>query len=397
MTDPVSPTGWPDPQRAWAFIPASPQPGAPHGPLSGLTFSVKDLFGVAGWPLRASTRAPVPDPGVSPLVERLLALGAAAVGKTHLHEIALGITGANGFGGTDHPTLPGRVPGGSSSGAAVSVALEQVTFALGTDTGGSIRVPAAWCGVVGFKPSKDHPAWPTAGVLPLSVTCDHAGPLARDVATVTRVHEALTGQPVPAAPLNGLRVGLWLPDGWVTANVRAALLDVAQTLHQEGATVHSVDFPEVLDAYSPIVLSEAAQVHHAALNDDDPGFLPFTLASLRQGARLTPEEVQAAHARRADYRTALDHLLTQYDLLLAPAVPTPPPAQGQDEVSLPGGPTPLRRAVLRLTAPFSLLGVPVVALPTRTAFVGAQLIAPRGQDDRLLGVARTLERALGTA
>ncbi|BBN95194.1 amidase [Deinococcus grandis] len=392
MTDATS--ALPDPQRAWAFRPASPLPGAPDGPLGGLTFSVKDLFGVAGWPLRASTRAPVPDPGVSPLVTRLLALGASAVGKTHLHEIALGITGVNGFGGTEHPTLPGRVPGGSSSGAAVSVALEQVDFALGTDTGGSIRVPAAWCGVVGFKPTKGHPAWPTGGVLPLSVTCDHAGPLARDVVTVTRVHEALTGQAVPEVALGGLRVGLWLPEGWVTADVRAALLDVADTLTCEGATVQPVDFPEVLDAYSPIVLSEAAHVHRDALRHDDPGFLPFTLASLRQGAALTTAEVQAAHDRRAAYRTQLDDLLTRFDLILAPAVPTPPPAQGQDEVLLPDGPTPLRRAVLRLTAPFSLLGAPVVALPTLTAFVGSQLIAPHGQDDRLLGLARALDRTL---
>ncbi|WP_155299531.1 amidase [Deinococcus kurensis] len=396
MSDPPSPTGRPDPQRAWAFLPASPLPGAPDGPLRGLSFSVKDLFGVPGWPLRASTRAPVPDPGVSPLVERLLALGASAAGKTHLHEIALGITGLNGFGGTGHPTLPGRVPGGSSSGAAVSVALKQVDFALGTDTGGSIRVPAAWCGVVGFKPTKDHPAWPTGGVLPLSVTCDHAGPLARDVATVTRVHEALTGHAAPPVPLDGLRVGLWCPAGWVTDDVRAALLDVTDTLRRAGATVDPVEFPEVLDAYSPIVLSEAAQVHRDALRLDDPGFLPFTLASLRQGAALTGAEVQAAHGRRATYRAQLDDLLTRFDLLLAPAVPTPPPAQGQDEVLLPDGPTPLRRAVLRLTAPFSLLGAPVVTLPTRTPFVGAQLIAPHGQDDRLLGLAQRLERTLET-
>ncbi|GGR80316.1 amidase [Deinococcus sedimenti] len=395
MTDATSAV--PDPQRAWAFRPASPLPGAPGGPLSGLTFSVKDLFGVTGWPLRASTRAPVPDPGPSPLVTRLLALGASAVGKTHLHEIALGITGVNGFSGTDHPFLPGRVPGGSSSGAAVSVALGQVDFALGTDTGGSIRVPAAWCGVVGFKPTKGHPAWPTGGVLPLSVTCDHAGPLARDVATVTRVHEALTGRAVSEVALGGLRVGLWLPGGWVTEDVRVALRDVAGTLTGAGATVEDMDFPEVLDAYSPIVLSEAAHVHRDALRHDDPGFLPFTLASLRQGAALTDTEVRAAQERRAAYRAQLDDLFTRFDLILAPAVPTPPPAQGQDEVLLPDGPTPLRRAVLRLTAPFSLLGAPVVALPTRTALIGAQLIAPHGQDDRLLGLARTLERTLGLA
>ncbi|GAA5435848.1 2-amino-5-chloromuconic acid deaminase [Deinococcus aquaticus] len=390
-----------DPQRAWAFRPASPLPGVPGGPLSGLRFSVKDLFGVPGWPLRASTRAPVPDPGQSVLVRRLLELGASAAGKTHLHEIALGITGANGFGGTAHPTRLECVPGGSSSGAAVSVALAQVNFALGTDTGGSIRVPAAWCGVRGFKPTKGHADWSEAGVLPLSRTCDHTGPLAADLRTIIRVHEALTGQPVPPQDWAGRRVGLWLPDGWVTPDVHAAVLGVAGTLTRLGATVTPVDFPEVLDAYSPIVLSEAAAVHQDALTLDDPGFLPFTLAALRQGAALSADEVEAAFARRAAYRRQLDALLDTFDVLLAPAVPTPPPLTGQDEVDLPGGPLPLRRAVLRLTAPFSLLGAPTAALPTAhhaggQPFVGVQLVGRHGQDDTLLALAHALDTAPAT-
>lgn len=378
-----------DPQRAWAYRPASPLLGAPDGPLAGLTFSVKDLYGVPGWPLTASTRAPVPDPGESVLVRRLLDLGASALGKTHLHEIALGITGMNGFGGTAHPFLPGRVPGGSSSGAAVSVALGQVDFALGTDTGGSIRVPAAWCGVAGYKPTKDHPAWSLAGVLPLSPTCDHAGPLAQDVRTLVRVQEALTGQAVAAHGWEGVRVGVWLPEGWVDAAVQDATRAFAARLEELGAVLSSTDFPEVLDAYTPIVLGEAAQVHAGALQQLDPGFLPFTLASLRQGQALTQDEIRAAHVRRAVYRTQLDDLLTRYDVLLAPAVPTPPPLIGQDEVDLREGHTLLRRAVLRLTAPFSLLGAPTVALPSAAPFVGVQLVGRHGEDDRLLGLALT--------
>ncbi|PTA69632.1 amidase [Deinococcus arcticus] len=384
----------PDPQRAWAYRPASPLAGAAGGPLAGLTFSVKDLFGVPGWPLQASTRAPVPDPGPSPLVARLLALGASAAGKTQLHEIALGITGANGFGGTEHPVLPGHMPGGSSSGAAVSVALGQVDFALGTDTGGSIRIPAAWCGVVGFKPTKDHPAWPTQGALPLSPSCDHAGPLARDVRTVARVHAALTGQPIRSAPWTGVQVGLWLPGDWVTPEAAAATQAVAAQLQALGAEVHPVAFPEVLDAYSPTVLGEAAAVHRAALAQPEPPFLPATLAALRQGAALSGAERAAAGERRAAYRAGLDALFARVDVLLAPGVPSPPPRMGQEDVELPGGPVPLRRAALRLTAPFSLLGVPVVAWPSPRPFVGVQLVGRPWQDDRLLGLALTLEGAL---
>ncbi|GBF06577.1 amidase [Deinococcus aerius] len=382
---------FPDPQRAWAYRPTSPLPGAPGGPLAGLTFSVKDLYGVPGWPLRASTLAPVPDPGESPLVRRLLELGASAVGKTHLQEIALGITGMNGFGGTTHPVYPERVPGGSSSGAAVSVALGQVDLALGTDTGGSIRVPAAWCGVVGYKPTKGHPAWSTEGVLPLSWTCDHTGPLARDLRTIVRVQEALTGEKVSPQDWAGVRVGVWLPEGWVDDAVWEAVGAFAARLENLGASLQPVEFPEVLDAYSPIVLSEAARVHAEALREDDPGFLPFTLASLRQGQALGGAEVEMAFARRAVYRAQLDDLFTQFDVLLAPAVPTPPPLIGQDEVALRGGVTPLRRAVLRLTAPFSLLGAPTVAVPSATPFVGVQLVGSHGEDDRLLGLARALE------
>ncbi|GGM05959.1 amidase [Deinococcus aerophilus] len=392
---PLSPDFY-DPQRAWAYRPAQPLAGAPGGPLSDLSFSVKDLYGVPGWPLHASTRAPVPDPGESVLVRRLLDLGACAVGKTHLHEVALGITGMNGFGGTAHPHDPQRVAGGSSSGAAVSVALNQVDFALGTDTGGSIRVPAAWCGVAGYKPTQGHPDWSTGGVLPLSWTCDHAGPLAREVATLARVHGALTGRPIEPQDWTGVRVGLWLPDGWTDPAVREATLAFAAGLAARGAEVSPVQLPEMLDAYSPIVLSEAAAVHAEALRAEDPGFLPFTLGALRQGAALTQTQVQHAFDRRAEYRALLDGLLTAFDVLLAPAVPTPPPLSGQDEVTVGGGTVggvtvseevmPLRRAVLRLTAPFSLLGTPTVSLPTATPFVGVQLVGRHGEDDRLLGL-----------
>lgn len=380
-----------DAQRAWAFVAPEPLKTRQEGPLTGLTFSVKDLYGVNGWPLTGSTRAPLPDPGESELVKRLLDLGAAAVGKTHLHEIALGITGLNGFGGTAHPTMPDAIPGGSSSGAAVSVALDQVNFALGTDTGGSIRVPAAWCGVVGFKPTKDHADWSTEGVLPLSWTCDHAGPLARDVKTVVKVHEALTGGTVATQDWAGVRVALWLPEGWTDSAVRDAVLTFARKLTKLGADISPVHLPEMMDAYTPIVLSEAAQVHADALKLEDPGFLPFTLASLRQGAALSRADVQRAFDLRVEYRALLDGVLTAFDVILAPAVPTPPPAQGQEDVQLGEGSIPLRRAVLRLTSPFSLLGVPVVAYPSETPFVGVQLVGCPGEDDHLLGLALHLE------
>ncbi|ULH16434.1 amidase [Deinococcus sp. KNUC1210] len=373
----------------WAYLPATPLPGTPGGPLSGLTFSVKDLFGMEGWPLTASTRAPLPEVADSPLVTRLLALGATCVGKTHLHEIALGITGMNAFGGTPNPLDSTRVTGGSSSGAAASVAHGQADFALGTDTGGSIRVPAAWCGVVGYKPTKDDPLWPTQGVLPLSPTCDHAGPLARDLSTIVKVQEALSGQTVPPQSWAGLRVGLWQPTAWLDAQADEALSELAARVKQLGAALVPVEVPDMLDAYSDIVQSEAAHVHRAALALHDPGFSAGTLALLRRGAGLSAETVSAACERREVYRRLLDDRMAELDVLLAPAVPCAAPLTGQDEVALLGGTVPLRVAVLRLTVPFSLLGLPTLVLPLPTPgglSMGVQVVAKRGEDRQLLGL-----------
>jgi Asp-tRNA(Asn)/Glu-tRNA(Gln) amidotransferase A subunit family amidase len=376
-----------DPHGAWAYRPDTPLQGAAGGPLTGLTFSAKDLYGVPGWPLGGSSRAVLPEVGDSPLVSRLLALGATLLGKTHLHEVALGITGANAFGGTRNPLDLSRVAGGSSGGAAVSVATGEVDFALGTDTGGSIRVPAAWCGVVGFKPTKGSAAWPTEGVLPLSGTCDHAGPLARDVSRVARVHTALSGEAVAPREWAGVRVGVWDIPGWVTPEVWAVVEAEAARLAALGAHVSRVPFPEVMDAYSPIVLSEAAAVHARALESKAPGFIPATEANLRAGAALSEAEVVAARARREAYRTRLVALFNEVDVLLGPAVPDVAPRFNQEEITVVEGTLPVRRAVLRITAPWSLLGAPTLCLPRPlgSLSVGVQWVAPWGQDAALLG------------
>ena len=329
----------------------------------------------------------------SPLVTRLLELGASLIGKTHLHEIALGISGANPLAVGRNPLDAGHMPGGSSSGAAITVRAGEVDFGLGTDTGGSIRVPAAWCGVVGFKPTKDHPAWPTEGVLPLSQTCDHAGPLTRDVALAARLHAALSGEPVAARRWAGLRVGLWRPAGWLQADALAALDETRSQVEALGAVVSEVHLPDMLDAYSPIVQSEAATTHAAALQDSPTGFSAATESLLRTGAARPAAEVQAAMQQRRSYRQLLEELFQTHDVLLAPAVPSAAPPIGQDSLTLPEGETPLRVAVLRLTVPFSLLGVPTLALPCPAGklSVGVQIAAPWHRDAEVLGLGLSLE------
>ncbi|AZI42242.1 amidase [Deinococcus psychrotolerans] len=381
---------------AWAYLPDEPLTGAAGGPLSGLTFSAKDLFEVEGWPLRASTHAALPSLPPSPLVSRLLELGATLLGKTHLHEIALGISGANPVTPGRNPLDSSRMPGGSSSGAAITVARGEVDFALGTDTGGSLRVPAAWCGVVGFKPTKGHPAWPTLGVLPLSLTCDHTGPLTRDMALAARLHAVLSGETVEAQSWAGKKVGLWRPADWLQAGALAALDETAAQLKVLGAQLSEIELPDMLDAYSPIVQSEAAAVHASALKDSPTGFSAGTEALLRLGAARTAKDVQAAFDKRQIYRDQLAALFERFDVLLAPAVPSAAPLIGQDHLTLPEGQTPLRVAVLRLTVPFSLLGAPTLALPRPAGglSVGVQLVTAWQQDAELLGLALRLEKQL---
>lgn len=385
-----------DPARAWAYHPEQPLSGDPQGPLAELRFSVKDLFAVPGWPLRASTHAPLPEVEESALVRELLALGASCVGKTELHEIGMGITGDTGaHGGTEHHALPGRAPGGSSAGSAVVVARGEVDFALGTDTGGSIRVPAAWSGVYGFKPSKGHPAWPTTGVLPLSPSCDHAGPLARDLAMCIRLHGTLSGAPVGNAELRGLPVALWRPAPGLTPEALHSLDAAADALRAAGAQVEAAELPDMLECYQTVSGYEAVRVHEQALALEEPGFQPRTLELLRSAQEKTAADYRAALMEREEHRRTLGSLLGRYPLLLAPAVPCSPPRLGQGTVELPQGETELRDAVIGLTGPFSMLGVPVVALP-RPGYTGLQLVGAWGQDAELLALARAVEAALST-
>jgi aspartyl-tRNA(Asn)/glutamyl-tRNA(Gln) amidotransferase subunit A len=385
---------------AWAYLPEHPLTypleGNPHNPLmdvlAGLTFSAKDLFKVQGWPQKASTHATLPAIPPSRVVLDLLERGVSCVGLTHLHEIALGITGLNPITGPAlNPHDPARISGGSSSGAALSVALHECDFALGTDTGGSIRIPAALCGVVGFKPSKD--LYSSEGVLTLSQTCDHVGTLARDVETLQRVHAALHN---PASPNNPAslnpssatpRFGFWDVPHWLSPLAWQAFESVTSS---HGALPFA--FPEVLETYSKIVQYEAARFHNVALERENPGFSLPTLELLRRGQNISDLDYHAAQAQRQTFTAQLEQLFDRFDILLAPAVPDIAPLVGQNSLELHGVSTPLRQAFLRLTCPFNLAGLPVVCLPlpTGSMWTGLQVIGAKGRDAEVLVVAAAL-------
>lgn len=293
-----------------AVFEAPPVDGAGR-PLAGLTFAVKDLISVAGHRLGAGSAVrddAEPEPADAKIVARLRTLGAALLGTTTLHEFAFGVTGLNAHVGTaGNPVDPDRVPGGSSSGSAVAVANGSVSFALGTDTGGSVRIPAALCGVVGYKPSCD--TYPTDGVFPLSPTLDHVGLVARDVATVTRVHETL------ALPVNGTldvrRIGvveaeLEAADGDVADRVAAAV----RRFESGGATVSNVDWPvgdEVFAVSTAIMFSEAAAIHRDELLARPTDYGSDVRARLLQGLacrlrRRAPDEGGTAREDEPDAR-----------------------------------------------------------------------------------------------
>jgi aspartyl-tRNA(Asn)/glutamyl-tRNA(Gln) amidotransferase subunit A len=371
---------------AWAFLPEYPLEGNPHGPLFGLTFSAKDLFKIADWPQKASTHAILPEIPPSRVVLDLLERGATCVGLTHLHEIALGITGLNPIAGqAKNPYDRARISGGSSSGAALSVALHECDFALGTDTGGSIRIPAALCGVVGFKPTRE--LYSREGVLTLSPTCDHVGTLARDVATLERVHMALHSD--EAALHSAIpRFGFWDVPNWLSPAAWQAFEAVTSSLN-----ALPFSFPEVLESYANIVQYEAARFHRVALERESPGFSLPTLELLRRGQGISDETYNAAMAQRQSVTLQLERLFEHFDILLAPTVPDIAPLIGQNSLELPSGVTPLRQAFLRLTTPFNLAGLPVVSVPLRTGSVwtGIQVIGKQGQDREVLRVAAALE------
>jgi aspartyl-tRNA(Asn)/glutamyl-tRNA(Gln) amidotransferase subunit A len=385
---------------------AQARAGHLQGPLHGVPVSIKDLFNVGGMPTRAGTRAALPDLGAeeATLVRRLRAAGALVFAKTNMHEIALGATGENPWtGDVRNPHDPARQAGGSSSGAAVAVARGIGLGAVGSDTGGSVRIPASFCGVTGFKPS--FGAIPLDGALYLSWTCDHAGPLARCVDDCALLFEVMsqrrTGHgAVPRAPR------LVVPAGWLAPRlaepVRERFEATLGALRAAGARIESVDAADLLAlawaCYTPIVRAEAAFVHRAALAAGGEGFSELVLPPLRDGATLPAGRYFEAMRQREAVRAGLAALLRDADAIVLPTAPVPPPRRGQTEVTVAGGRTmSTRDAILGQTAAFSMVGLPALTVPMGEAEglpAGLQLVGAFDADARLLALGRWVEGLL---
>ena len=372
------------PERDGIFLARPPARG------EGIPLAVKDLFDTAGLTTTygsALFAAHVPTKTAS-AVERLEQAGYVNVGKTNLHEFAYGVTSENPhFGTVPNPVAPGRVAGGSSGGSAAALAAGLADLALGTDSGGSIRIPAACCGVVGFKPTFD--LVPIDGVWPLAPTFDHAGPMARTVAGCESALAALveSWKSHELDSLADVRIVVartWLDeaDPLVGARVREA--------SERFPHRRDVDFASA-EGVGPLFQYEVAGVHRALYEDNAEAYGVDVARKIERCLRVSAREADVAAAARDLYREHALDVLGDADLVLAPTTPivAPPVAEAEDDVR--------REKLIRFTFPINALGWPALALPCGHAEDGlpasVQLIGRPGADALVLAAGRLLEQA----
>jgi aspartyl-tRNA(Asn)/glutamyl-tRNA(Gln) amidotransferase subunit A len=381
---------------AAAELPADPEG---HRPLLGIPIGVKDLVDVAGVPTRAGSRARPHAPAVADAAvwRRLADGGAVLIGKTTTHELAYGVTTPP----ARNPHDVDRVPGGSSGGSAVALAAGMCLGAVGTDTAGSIRIPAGLCGVVGHKPTWGR--CPTDGILPLSPTLDHVGPMARSAGDAALLFATMADAPQHDAPVAvaGLRIGLATTDVLWTDDVRAAFDRAATALEAAGAQLTPVAVPSFHQAVrhaDRIITVEAGVEHADLLATAGDRLTAATRAKLQAATRIDGPTYVRALRHRAEVRRGLDAALGAHDVLLTPGVAVPAPRVGAAQVRVGGLDQRVGRALCWNTAAADLAGLPAVALPAGTGDdglpVGVQVLGPAGRDAWLLAVATAVAAVL---
>jgi aspartyl-tRNA(Asn)/glutamyl-tRNA(Gln) amidotransferase subunit A len=375
--------------------------GRDRGLLHGIPVSVKDLVDIAGTPTTSGSAVPPRTPAAdAPIVTRLRNAGGIVVGKTNLHEFAFGTTSdESAFGAVHHPRDAARSAGGSSGGAAVALVEGMCFGSVGTDTGGSIRIPSAVCGTVGLKPAFGE--LPCDGIVALSTTLDHVGPMARTVDDVAIVFDAMTGT-TRSAPAAGPYV-FGVPEPYfcdrLDAGVRAALARTRTALVKAGHQVRAVTVEHAsrtAEVYLHLVLPEASWYHAPVLAEHADRYSPGVRLRLEMGRYVLAEDYVRARQLRTVLRRAVDHALDGCDALLLPTQPIPAPLLGAATVDVDGAQEPVRAAMLRLTQLFNITGHPAIAVPAGTTEdgwpVSVQLVAPHSATARLLEIASTVER-----
>jgi aspartyl-tRNA(Asn)/glutamyl-tRNA(Gln) amidotransferase subunit A len=383
--------------------------GRYRGPLHGIPISIKDIIDIAGVPTTAASRVRAGHVAEtdSTVVRRLREAGAVLVGKNNLHEFALGTTNEDSaFGPARHPLDENRSPGGSSGGSAAAVAAGMAYASIGTDTGGSVRIPASLCGLVGLKPSFGEV--PTDGVVPLSATLDHVGPLCRSVGDARILYDVLRGEPVRAAAGTGrtraIRLGVLR--GYFTrlldAEVASSFESVCTRLQRAGVELCDTAIPHAEDiqaVYVHIALSEAAAYHAPALDSRPDDYTVNVRLRLEMGRYILGEDYLRALRGREVLQAEVDRALDECDALLLPTLPIPAPRLGAETVQIGATKESVRNVMLRLTQLFNITGHPAVTLPCGQTVggmpIGAQVVGARLGTRALLDVAETLEAYLG--
>ncbi|WP_430912345.1 AtzE family amidohydrolase [Methylobacterium sp. sgz302541] len=388
--------------------------GEPLGPLAGVPFAAKNLFDVAGLPTRAGARINrerPPSERDATLIARLEAAGAVLVGALNMGEYAYDFTGENVHDGDSHnPHALGHMTGGSSGGSGAALAAGLVPLTLGSDTNGSIRVPSAFCGCFGLKPT--YGRLTRAGSFPFVGSLDHLGPMARCVADLALAYDAMQGpdpedpaaSPRPAEPaLPGLETGIGglriaVAGGYFArggdADAFAAVAKVARALGADG----TVEIPEAARARAAAYLitsAEGATLHLDRLRTRASDFDPAVRDRLIAGAMVPATWVERAQRFRRWYRDAVLRLFESVDVILAPSTPCRAPLAGQKTFVLDGVELPVRANIGVFTQPISFIGLPVAAVPVRIDDglpLGVQVIAAPWREATALRVARALER-----
>ena len=382
--------------------------GRDRGPLHGIPIAVKDLIDIKGLPTTAASR--VRDghraDADAAVVVQLRRAGAIVIGKTNLHEFAYGTTSEDSaFGPVRNPHDASRSPGGSSGGSAVAVATGMAVAAVGTDTGGSVRIPAAACGTVGLKPTYGEVS--VDGVVPLSRTLDHVGSFARTVSDAWLLHRVLLGQAehpgLRAAPIGTLRVAVpraYLCD-LLNDEVGSEFERALNNLRQAGAHVDEVFIPHAWATpavYVHIHAAEAAEYHARTLDTAADRYTPSVRLRLEMGRYILAEDHVRARNACEHLRREVDAALEGHDALVLPTLPIPAPPIGVETLTVAGSEQPVRALMLRCTQLFNLTGHPALSMPCGTTSqglpCGLQLVGRRFETDALIHVALTVEAQL---
>ncbi len=393
--------------------------GRDRGPLHGIPFAAKDLFYTRGIRTTVGSkilRDFVPDHDAA-VIERLREAGAVLIGKTGLHEWAYGITSNNPhFGAIRNPWDTTRIPGGSSGGSTAALAAGLCSFSLGSDTGGSIRIPASFCGVVGLKPTFGRVSrW---GMFPLGYSLDHAGPFAHTVEDAALVYQAMAGhdardettveRPValPAFAeepwLEGRKIGV--PRNFYYENLDPAVDQAVQkalvVLEELGAELITIDVPDMEEFNNVgklILAAEATSVHRSRLQDHREDFGDDVRALLEQGETVLATEYLEAQKRRRELVRDFNRLFSEVDVIAVPTAPIAAPKIGEGTVSIAGLSVAVRAAVTRLVRAVNLGGWPTLSVPcgfTPDGLpIGLQLIGDRFEEEGLLEVGHAYQRA----